>query len=61
MIMMMPHIPQVFLTIMHFHLIPLLKRFSIKFSKTKTKVTTLANQNRRGQSNKPIRTQNKYM
>ena len=39
----------------------LLERFSAECCKTKTKVITLANQNRRRQSNEPIRSQSKYM
>ena len=38
-----------------------IERFSLERRKTKTKVITLANDNRRRQSTEPIRTGNKYM
>ena len=38
-----------------------IERFLIECRKTKTNVITLANQNRRRQSNEPIRTRSKYM
>ena len=38
-----------------------LERFSVKYSKTKTKVITLTNHNRHRQSDEPIRTRSKYM
>ena len=37
------------------------EQFSIECRKTKTKVITLTNHNRRRQSNEPIRTRSKYM
>ena len=37
------------------------ERFSIECRKTKTKVISLANHNRRKQHNQPIRTRTKYM
>ena len=39
----------------------LLELFSIECRKTKTKVITLANRNRRKRRNEPIRTPSKYM
>ena len=39
----------------------IIERFSIECSKTKPKVTTLANHNRRKQHKEPIRTRSKYM
>ena len=42
-------------------LILLIERFSLDCSKTKTKVITLDNHNRRRQSSEPIGTQNKYI
>ena len=39
----------------------LLEKFSIRWSKIKTKVIALANHNRRWQCNEPIRTRSKYM
>ena len=39
----------------------LIERFSIECRKTKTKVITLANQKRRRQSSKPIKTRSNYM
>ena len=39
----------------------LLERFSLECHKTKTKLITLANHNRRKQHNEPIRIRSKYM
>ena len=39
----------------------MIERFSTECRKTKTKVITLTNHNRRKQSNKPIRARSKYI
>ena len=38
----------------------MIERFEIEYRNTETKVITLANHNKHGQSNEPIKTQGKY-